>query len=282
MRFQGFSQLPQYNPEGSTLRLAQLRMLDILIEVDKICRKYGIDYWMDAGTLLGAVRHGGFIPWDDDLDICIMKSDYKKFKKAMLEELPDRFAYQDWTTDKHHFEMSPRIRDKYSLINLQVERRQKYRGLFLDVVLLERIPSMTVQHIVYLMYGRVTRTMHNYGDTMYSSHFRRVLTKVVAYILWPFTWAFTGIFRLYSNLTGSDLIGRYYVGFKNPRYLSHVFPLTELDFEGHRFYAPGNYDGYLKAMFGDYMELPPEEQRNGHNVQIEIYDYNSPGSQLAN
>ena len=262
-----------YNPEGSTLRRAQLRMLDILVEVDRICRERGIAYWMDAGTLLGAVRHGGFIPWDDDLDICINKKDYKRFKQAMLEELPERFAYQDWTTDSHHFEMSPRIRDRYSLFDLPCERKQKYRGLFLDVVLLERIPSMKVQHLVYLLYGRVTRTMHNYGETMYSSRFRRIWTKAAAYLLWPFVWAFTGIFRLYANLTHSDLIGRYYVGFRNPRYLSHVFPLTELDFEGNRFYAPGNFDGYLRSLFGDYMKLPPEDQRNGHNVKIEVFDY---------
>ena len=190
-----------YNPEGSVLREAQLRMLDILVEVDRICRERGIDYWMDAGTLLGAVRHGGFIPWDDDLDICINKKDYRRFRQSMLECLPERFAYQDWTTDPHHFEMSPRIRDRYSLFDLPLERKQKYRGLFLDVVLLERIPSMKVQHLVYLLYGRVTRTMHNYGDTMYDSRFRRLWTKAAAYLLWPFVWAFTGIFRLYADIT---------------------------------------------------------------------------------
>lgn len=247
-------------------------MLDILVEVDRICREQNIEYWMDAGTLLGAVRHKGFIPWDDDLDICIMKKDYKRFRKAMLDNLSERFAYQDWTTDSHHFEMSPRIRDLHSLFDLPVERMQKYRGLFLDVVLLERIPSMKVQHMVYLLYGRVTRTMHNYGDTMYESPLRRVWTKAAAYLLWPFVWCFTGVFRLYANLVKSDVIGRYYVGFRNPRYLSHVFPLTELPFEGHMFYAPGNADAYLTAMFHDYMKLPPESERCGHNVKIEIYD----------
>lgn len=262
----------KYNPEGSTLRKAQERMLEILVEVDRICRERNIGYWMDAGTLLGAVRHGGFIPWDDDLDICILKKDYKRFKQAMLECLPKRFAYQDWTTDDHHFEMSPRIRDRYSLFDLPSERLQKYRGLFLDVVLLERIPSMKVQHLVYLLYGRVTRTMHNYGDTMYPTRFKRVWTKVAAYLIWPFLWTFTKVLGLYCCLTHGDLIGRYYVQFRNPRYLSHIFPLTELEFEGHSFMAPGNYDAYLKALFGDYMKLPPESERGGHQVPLEIYD----------
>lgn len=260
-----------HNPDGSLLRRAQLRMLNILVEVDRICREEGIPYWMDAGTLLGAVRHGGFIPWDDDLDICIMKDDYKRLRSAMLAKLPDNMAYQDWTSDPNHFEMSPRIRDLNSLFDLPLERYQKYRGLFLDVVLLERIPNMKVQHLVYLLYGRVTRTMHNYGKAFYKSGFRQLWTKTAAYCLWPLVWCITGFFRLYSRLTRSNVIGRYYVGFRNPRYLSQIFPLTEIEFEGHKFYAPGDFDGYLKAMFHDYMSLPPEQQRGGHHVNIELY-----------
>lgn len=246
-------------------------MLDILIEVDRICRQEKIDYWMDAGTLLGAVRHQGFIPWDDDLDICILKKDYKRFKKAMNRHLSDCFVYQDWTTDPHHFEMSPRIRDKHSFIDIPIERLQKHRGLFLDVVLLERIPSMAVQHLVYLIYGRVSREMHNYGDTAYTSIAKRTFAKTAAYILFPFVWTLLEALRAYASIAKCDLIGRYYAGFKNPRYLSNIFPLTEIAFEGYLFFAPGNYDSYLKDMFNDYSKLPPENQREGHTFHLEIY-----------
>ena len=73
----------QYNPDGSQLRLLQLRILDILKEFDAICKKYNIPYWLDSGTLLGAARHGGFIPWDDDIDVCILKKDQKRLRQAM-------------------------------------------------------------------------------------------------------------------------------------------------------------------------------------------------------
>lgn len=261
-----------HNPEGSLVRRAQLRMLDILVDVDRICRDKGIDYWMDAGTLLGAVRHGGFIPWDDDLDICINRKDYRRFRKAMLENLSERFAYQDWTTDRYHFEMSPRIRDTHSLFDLPLEKKQKYRGLFLDVVLLERIPSMKVQHLIYQVYGRVTRTIRNYGESKGEPAYIVAMKKAAAYAAWPVMQLLLGVVRLYSSLVGSDLVGRYYSGFRNPRYLSHIYPLTEICFEGHRFYAPGNFDGYLKAMFGNYMQLPDESERGGHNVKMEVYD----------
>ena len=68
----------KYNPEGSTLRKAQLRMLEILKEIDKICKKHHITYWLDGGTMLGCARHKGFIPWDDDLDIAVFEEDYER------------------------------------------------------------------------------------------------------------------------------------------------------------------------------------------------------------
>ena len=72
-----------FNPDGSSLRKFQLDSLDVLIEVDRFCRKHSIQYWLCGGTMLGAVRHGGFIPWDDDIDIDMLESEFKKFEKAV-------------------------------------------------------------------------------------------------------------------------------------------------------------------------------------------------------
>ena len=262
----------QYNPEGSTLRKAQLRMLHILEEVDKICRREGIDYWLDAGTLLGAVRHKGFIPWDDDMDICIRKEDYKRFKAAALASLPPDLAYQDWTTDPNHFEMSPRIRDLHSLFDQPESRCQKYRGLFLDVILVERVPSMKVKKFICFFYRRVSREMHNYGKVAYKSALRRVLVKAAAYILWPFVWLMTSIARLHAAIIKSDVMSRYYTHFPAPRCISDIFPCKDIEFEGKMFSGPAHPDRYLEKMFGDYMTLPPENERGGHYCPIEVYD----------
>src|SRR3954468_21006016 len=100
-----------YNPEGSELRRAQLKMLEILEAFDKICRKHNINYWLVCGTLLGARRHGGFIPWDDDLDIAILQSDYDKLMLILKEELPEHLKLQTQETDKKYWYFHPKIRD---------------------------------------------------------------------------------------------------------------------------------------------------------------------------
>lgn len=71
----------KFNPDGSDLRKAQLRMLELLIFLDGVCRENKLTYWLDSGTLIGAARHGGFIPWDDDIDVCMMRKDAYHLKK---------------------------------------------------------------------------------------------------------------------------------------------------------------------------------------------------------
>ena len=89
----------KYNPDGSLLRRQQLRMLDILSEVDRICKKHDIPYWLSSGTLIGAMRHNGFIPWDDDLDIEMMRKDYLRLMKVLPKELPEWLVLQNDETD---------------------------------------------------------------------------------------------------------------------------------------------------------------------------------------
>ena len=93
----------RFNPEGSLLRRQQMRMLEILVEIDKICKKHDIRYWLSSGTLIGAMRHNGFIPWDDDLDIEMMRSDYVRLMEVLPSELPDWLALQNDETDPNYF-----------------------------------------------------------------------------------------------------------------------------------------------------------------------------------
>ena len=101
----------KYNPEGSILRKQQMVMLHILENVAKICDDNNIDYWLSSGTLLGAYRHGGFIPWDDDLDIMILRKDLKRFREVMIKSLPADMVLQDHSTDSDYYHPYLKIRD---------------------------------------------------------------------------------------------------------------------------------------------------------------------------
>ena len=129
------NQPPITKHNEAQLRGAQLRMLDILLAVDAICRRHGITYWVDNGTLLGAVRHGGFIPWDDDMDIAMPMDDYRKFASLAQEELPERLVFLPANAGKHTVSRLPKVVDTESFYieagdDLSLPRP---RGLYIDI-----------------------------------------------------------------------------------------------------------------------------------------------------
>src|SRR3954462_2787350 len=103
-----------YNPEGSDLRRTQMRLLEMLDVFVGICNRHNINYWLVCGTLLGAKRHGGFIPWDDDLDVAILQRDHEKLVSILKDELPEDLKLQTKVTDKKYWYYFPRIRDMKS------------------------------------------------------------------------------------------------------------------------------------------------------------------------
>ena len=264
----------KYNGEGTTLRKAQLRMLDMLIEVDKICRKHQIDYWLDFGTLLGAVRHKGFIPWDDDLDISVMRKDYKRLRKVLQEELPEQFVFQDWTTDKYAFDHFARVKDTKSLFDYPYFRLQKHRGLHIDIYMVEKGVSILMKKRLDFLFGRVFRTLNNYGHLTCNSAIKRYFLYFCAISLAPLTYLLVGIERLIAHFSSKDLlILSFGTNWYRERYSKDIFPLQEICFENHKFYAPHNTDKHLRHLYNNYMAFPPEEDRlSWHGVKIEVYD----------
>ncbi|MDZ5034932.1 LicD family protein, partial [Clostridium perfringens] len=129
----------------ASLKEAQLRMLEILIEVDRICKKHHINYWLDAGTLLGAIRHEGFIPWDDDLDIGMLRKDYNKFLQIVKNELNSNFIFQSPETDDLCQNAFAKIRDKNSEIRSK-HNNERNLGVFIDIFPYD---SFTKKNIYY-------------------------------------------------------------------------------------------------------------------------------------
>ncbi|MFK2244514.1 phosphorylcholine transferase LicD [Bacteroides fragilis] len=131
--------ISNYNTDGTMLRKQQERMFEMLCVIDDICVKNEINYWLSGGTLLGAVRHGGFIPWDDDLDIQLMKDDYNKLLGLLKTELPEQYQLQTSKTDRNYFARYAKVRDVNSLLeDSDYTLGYKYKGIFIDIFLLKK------------------------------------------------------------------------------------------------------------------------------------------------
>ena len=255
----------KYNGEGTQLRNAQMRMLEILKEIGKICKKHHIDYYLEGGTLLGAVRHQGFIPWDDDLDISVMKEDFPRLRKAILEELPADLVYQDNTTDHNFPFLFAKVRDKHSFIEEPDLFRLKEQGIYIDIFPNEKVPCMWWKRRLDYPYGHCIRAIHNYSNTK---------DKVLSCLVFPFAWILVQLTRLVNLFIPSDKIAYVYgcqVAYNNYS-KKDVYPLKYIPFEDMQAPVPHNYDAVLTALYGDYMQIPPEEKRRAHATKIEFYD----------
>ena len=156
----------KFNPEGSVLRRQQHRMLEILLEVDRICKKHNIRYWLSSGTLIGAVRHKGFIPWDDDLDIEMLLPDYERLMRVLPDELPSTMALQSQDTDPNYFFFYAKVRDRRSHLEEgnRYDRVWKEQGIYIDIFPFYKQP-LWIHMLSEKLQGHVYKIMNLIGDS---------------------------------------------------------------------------------------------------------------------
>ena len=254
----------RFNPDGSTLRQQQLRMLDMLIWFDEICKKYGVRYWLSSGTLLGAVRHGGYIPWDDDLDIDMMREDYVKLLKVMRNVSHEDYELQDSSTDSGYFFSYGKLRDKHSYIeeNTGYDRMFSMRGIYFDIITFERMPPL-LNKIACMSVGHCYKILNNVKGNEKTA--RR---KVIA-IRWFNNAMLFPVLRLLAKLYRSEWRHRSPgIPYKSRTTNKEIFPTSTVTFEEHEFPAPHDIHGYLQRMFGDYMSLPDLDNIHPHTEKI--------------
>lgn len=259
-----------YNPDGSELRTLQLKMLDILVVVTNICDKHGFPYWISGGTLLGAIRHGGFIPWDDDIDIELMRSDYKKLLKILPKELPDSL-YLQTPKEKSYRLLFSKVRDRNSIVHSEEEDMASYteKGVFIDIFSEER-SYRQMKNIVDFFYGRAFRRLKR-GRPFHSLKY--FYEYSMSLLLYPIGILLMWITRGICAITKpNNILHSYGIGNSTNHNASYMFPVSKVTFEGREFSAPKEPDTYLRKQYGDYMTIPPKDKRATHFMKVEYLD----------
>ena len=266
--------------------------LKILKEIDRICRKYKIRYALDAGTLIGAVRHKGFIPWDDDADVVFLRSQYEAFVKVAGRELPDTMelllpdSYRD---GRAFFDFTPRIIYKNSRCHQDSPEMNFYGGklnhIWVDLFILDKLPASPAG-------AAATRFVHKaiYGLAM--GHRPGLDFKKYSLIHKIFVGGLAGVgrfipLRLISAMQRAAALKdrrsrgtrRYYSNYQ-PDYLyvtlegSWCEAVEDAAFEDAQLMIPKGWHEVLTEVYGDYMQLPPEEKRvpTHSSQQIEIWE----------
>ena len=249
----------QYNPDGSQLRIIQLNLVGILKEIDRVCKKNNIAYWIDFGTLLGAVRHGGFVPWDDDLDIGIFRKDYNKFRKCMLQELKQPYILNDYKLNRDHKIPFMRIVNRNFWVARKYDENHQplFENAWVDVFPIDN-GTLPMKYFFEATYGKCLRRVVRQLDD-------GKLKLIVSYLLLPLFTVLLFVSKKYCSIVHPEsYVLDYGVNFKPLRIKSEILPLSEIEFEGVVFAAPANIDAYLRRFYGDYNQIPPEESRRTH------------------
>ena len=252
---------------------------EIAKEFDRICRKHKINYSLDGGSLLGAIRHKGFIPWDDDLDIIMYRKDYEKFLKIAEAELDKRYFLQNTNTDSYYGNIFSKIRLNNSKYIEQVSKNVKaHDGIYIDIFVFDDAKNdnkdnlKTFKKVLFLRMLLLIKCK-------YIIKCDSLLKKIEVLILKMLS-IFTKRNRILKKI--DDLIFEnscknskdviiyptvYFSKYKYERKLLSEY--CEVTFENYSFKAFKNYDEYLKILYGDYMKLPPKEQQHGRHDIIE-------------
>lgn len=256
----------EYAPE--VLRKLQITELQMLKEVDRICRKYDIKYIIDAGTLLGAVRHGGFIPWDDDVDIRMLRSEYEKFCAVCKEELSEDFFLQNHETDPgYRWGYARVLKNNTVFLREDHEELKSKNGIFIDIFPSDVLPEKGIGNKLCTCVSWLCRKML-YSELGYR-HAPTFLRRLgFAFLnIFPKQWAHNGYNWLASTFRdrNSSLVRCYgwgsreeTIGYKK----EWLTDIKDIEFEGMLVKAPvKTHEILVHSYGGDYMTPPPKEQR---------------------
>jgi lipopolysaccharide cholinephosphotransferase len=274
-------------------RKLQEFLLEMYQDFAAVCDKYSLKYMLGGGSALGAVRHKGFIPWDDDLDIMMHREDYNILVQKFSKEFPNKYyLYAPNTNFGASNTFAKIVRKNTQMIDIYNEHADYYKGVWIDIFPIENTYNNTLLRLSkalmsnVLSYISVSRYIYEYRKGTIKSFFSESVISKVNFnfrISIGFLFSFIKYQKLY------DIFDRFVRHSKQGKYLTiptgrkHYygetqnydvfFPVKEVTFEGLKAYVPNKVENYLKKLYGDYMVIPKEENRERHLIIKFNLDY---------
>lgn len=236
--------------------------LDLLQELKRVCEKHGLRFWLDSGSLLGAVRHKGYIPWDDDIDVCMFRTDYETLVRLAPYEFRNPYIFQTAYTERNFVRGHAQLRNRNTTAIIPSETGKRFnQGIFIDIFILDNVPD---QEEEYRRQSALARRLRNRLEILAIPFFRMKMKpshryKAIIYrIKRPTKTSFNRLYGRYEDIFRKNPPGKEvatlawkYTSVSRDR---HIYDETILmDFEYLQMPVPRGYDNLLRQMFGDYM-----------------------------
>lgn len=254
--------MSKYKVCGYDMKVLHQRQLEIAIEIDRICREQGFKYSLYGGSVIGAVRHNGFIPWDHDIDICMPRKDYQKFLEYCAKHPSEKFFFSNYFSEPKYPNNWGKMRHEETVfVEKELANLPLHHGVFIDVHPIDNINPLFLKTQVVL--ASFWACVHHIKTGR--SHPNRI--KQFCYT--PFSWLpykFINKCRDYAMRVFENYNTKFVYKVAHPNNGVYPIPrntfedLIEHDFEGYMFFIPRNYDEFLRKRYGNYMQFPPESE----------------------